>query len=94
MEELKVIAERLGNVDETIDKLNKIPCQSFFSIESILYNDFGIKVRDDNNEYRNIYDVLEDASKIYWTLDDDAKDNLRKLIYGSHCSKWRFESYM
>lgn len=93
MEELKILTERLSNVDEIIDKLNEIPCQSF-SIESILYNDFGIKVRDDNNEYRNIYDVLEDASKIYWTLDDDAKNNLRKLIMDSHCNKRNFENYM
>lgn len=93
MEELKVIAERLSNIDETIDKINEIPCQSF-SIESILYIDFGIKVKDDNNEYRNICDVLKDVSKIYWNLNDDARDNLRKLIFGSHCSKKRFESYM
>lgn len=93
METLKVTVERLNNIDKIIDKLNEIPCQSF-SVESILYTDFGIKVRDDNNEYRNVYDVLEDASKIYWTLDDDVKDNLRKLIYGSHCSKETFESYI
>lgn len=93
MKKLKVISERLSNMDEIIDKLNEIPCQSF-SIESILYTYFGIKVRDNNNEYRSLCDVINDVSKIYWTLDDDTKDNLRKLIMGYRCSKERFESYM
>ena len=39
-------------------------------------------------------EVLDDASKIYWNLNDSRKDVLRELIFGGHCSKNRFEEYM
>ena len=39
-------------------------------------------------------EVLDDASKVYWNLNDSRKDALRELIFGGLCSKNRFEEYM
>ena len=55
---------------------------------------FNIATRDNNGNFRNIYDVLVDASKIYCDLEENEKDLLKEIIAGSGCSKHRFEEYM
>ena len=80
-------------MSEMIDRINEIPCQSF-SIENVLTYDFGIQTRNSDGTFRTICEVLDDASKVYWNLNDSRKDVLRELIFGGHCSKNRFEEYM
>lgn len=63
-------------------------------IEYTLAHDFNIATRNEDGSFRNICDVLEDASKIYWNLEEHQKDLLKEVILGSHCSKHRFEEYM
>lgn len=55
---------------------------------------FNIATRDSDGNFRDIYDVLVDASKIYWNLEENQKDLLKELILGNSCSKHRFEEYM
>ena len=54
----------------------------------------NIAVRDSDGNFRNTYDVLVDASKIYWSLEENEKDLLKEIILGNDCSKRRFEEYM
>lgn len=63
-------------------------------IEYALANYFNIATRDKDGNFRDTYDVLIDASKIYWNLEENQKDLLKELILGSNCSKCRFEEYM
>lgn len=63
-------------------------------IEDILASDFGIYVRNSDGTFRPLCDVLDDVSKVYWSLDEQKKDLLRELIFGGHCSKNRFHEYM
>lgn len=63
-------------------------------IEYALSHDFNIATRNEDGSFRNICDVLEDASKIYWDLEGHKKDLLKELIFGNRCSKCRFEEYM
>lgn len=85
--------EYTEKLNEIVDKINEIPCQSF-SIEDIIAHDFGIQTRNSDGTFRAMYEVLDDASKVYWNLDDTRKKVLRELIFGRHCSKNRFEEYM
>ena len=90
MKEIKEYTEKLN---EIVDKINEIPCQSF-EIEDTLTYDFGIQTRNSDGTFRTMYEVLDDTSKVYWNLDDTRKKVLRELIFGGHCSKNRFEEYM
>lgn len=90
MEDIKEYAEKLN---EIVDKINEIPCQSF-RIEDIIAHDFGIQTRNSDGTFRALCEVLDDASKIYWNLNEARRDVLRELIFGGHCSKNRFEEYM
>ena len=89
MEDIKEYVEKLN---EIVDKINEIPCQSF-RIEDTLTYDFGIQTRNSDGTFRTLYDVLNDASKVYWNLDNTRKNVLRELIFGGHCSKNKFEEY-
>ena len=90
MKEIKEYTEKLN---EIVDKINEIPCQSF-RIEDIIAHDFGIQTRNSDGTFRALCEVLDDASKIYWNLNEARRDVLRELIFGGHCSKNRFEEYM
>ena len=90
MEDIKEYAEKLN---EIVDKINETPCQSF-RIEDIIAHDFGIQTRNSDGTFRALCEVLDDASKIYWNLNEARRDVLRELIFGGHCSKNRFEEYM
>ena len=90
MEDIKEYAEKLN---EIVDKINEIPCQSF-RIEDTLTYDFGIQTRNSDGTFRTLYDVLNDASKVYWNLNERQRKVLRELIFGGYCSKNRFEEYM
>ena len=90
MEDIKEYVEKLN---EIVDKINEIPCQSF-RIEDVIAHGFGIQTRNSDGTFRTVCEVLDDASKIYWNLNDSRKDVLRELIFGGHCSKNRFEEYM
>ena len=83
MEDIKEYAEKLN---EIVDKINEIPCQSF-RIEDIIAHDFGIQTRNSDGTFRALCEVLDDASKIYWNLNEVRRDVLRELIFGGHCSK-------
>ena len=56
--------------------------------------DFGIQTRNSDGTFRTLYDVLSDASKVYWNLNERQRKVLRELIFGEYCSKNRFEEYM
>ena len=90
MEDIKEYTEKLN---EIVDRINEIPCQSF-SIEDTLTYDFGIQTRNSDGTFRTICEVLDDVSKVYWNLEDTRKKVLRELIFGGYCSKNRFEEYM
>ena len=90
MEDIKEYTEKLN---EIVDRINEIPCQSF-SIEDTLTYDFGIQTRNSDGTFRTMCEVLDDASKVYWNLDDTRKKVLRELIFGGYCSENRFEEYM
>ena len=75
-------------MSEMIDRTNEIPGQSF-SIEDVLTYDFGIQTRNSDGTFRTMCEILDDASKVYWNLDDTRKKVLRELIFGGHCSKNR-----
>lgn len=63
------------------------------NIEYALVNYFNIAIRNKDGNFRNIYDVLVDVSKIYCSLEENQKDLLKELILGNNC-KYRFEEYM
>lgn len=63
-------------------------------IEYALANYFNITIRDKDGDFRDFYDVLVDASKVYCNLEENQKDLLKELLLGSNCSKCRFEDYM
>ena len=79
--------------DEVEKRINEIPCQSF-RIEDILTCDFGIQTRNNDGTFRTLYDVLNDASKVYWSLNERQRKILRELVFGGYCNKNRFEEYM
>ena len=90
MEDIKEYAEKLN---EIVDKINEIPCQSF-RMEDISAHELSIQTRNSDGTFRTMCKVLGDASKVYWNLDDTRKKVLRELIFGRYCSKNRFEEYM
>lgn len=57
-------------MDDVLDRINEIPCQSF-RIEDTLTYDFGIQTRNSDNTFRTMCEILDDASKIYWNLNDE-----------------------
>lgn len=61
---LEVMKKYRLNKDEVKKRTNEIPCQSF-RIEDTLTYDFGIQTRNSDGTFRTLYDVLNDASKVY-----------------------------
>lgn len=51
-------------------------------IEYTLAHDFNIATRNEDDSFRNICDVLEDVTKIYWNLEEHKKDLLKEVILG------------
>lgn len=64
--------KRVTIIDDVLDRVNEIPYQSF-RIEDTLTYDFGIQTRNSDGTFRTMCEVLDDASKVYWSLDDTRK---------------------
>ena len=93
MEEKIKYKRGLRREAKIIDDLSKIPCQSF-QFENFLEERFEIHVRNNDGSYRIFSDVLSDAAKIYWTLNEEMRNVLKSLLVGNSWSKKLFEEYM
>lgn len=63
-------------------------------IEKSLLEYFNIRTRDKNGNFRDLYDIVKDAQKIYPKLNKNDKNLLKDLFLGRDASKYRFEEYM
>ena len=47
-----------------MDRLNEILCRSFGIADALAYY-FGIQIRNSDNTFRTVREILDDVSKIY-----------------------------
>lgn len=69
--------EQLGEeVDETVDSISKVQTQ--------ILNRTGGKVNifDDNDNFRDYYEIMEDISKVFNDLNDPDKADLTEILFG------------
>lgn len=71
--------EELGeDVDENVDSVSKIQTQ-------ILNLTHGkVNIFDNDNNFRNIYDIMDDISEIYYDLSDTDRASLLEIIAGKN----------
>jgi hypothetical protein len=80
---LSIIDRFFINKEETI-KRNR-------TLEERL-KEFGISVYDSNGVPRPLYDIIMDARQIYWSLNDDDKDELGRCFMGHYYHRIEFEN--
>ena len=54
--------------------------------------EFSISVYDSNGQPRLLYDIIMDAKHIYWSLNDDDKDELGRCFMGHNYHRIEFEN--
>ena len=75
---LITIASRLNRVDSETGELN----EEFPKLEK-MFNQVGMTLMDSNGELKSTYDILQELSKIYPTLNSLQRENLNFQIAGS-----------
>ena len=53
---------------------------------------FNIQIKENNN-FRSIYDILKDISKIWYQLSEKEQTELGQCVLGYHYNKNLFEKY-
>lgn len=54
---------------------------------------FNIQIREANNNFRSIYDILKDISKVWYQLSEKEQTELCQYVIGYHHNKDFFEKY-
>ena len=71
---MKGALEELGEEYENVQSISKIQTQ--------ILNYTGVNIFDENENFRDTYDILKDISEVYFELKDTAKADLTEILFG------------